>query len=76
MLTRNHYSMVVTGSRERVESIVKKHGETMRLGSFCGEKGFLFSVVEDGIGFSRLVKELEKCPDVLSVNFEHASEPA
>ena len=70
--------MIVTGSKERVASIVKKHGETMRLGDFAGEEGYLFSVVEDGIGFSPLVQELKRCKDVLpfSVNYIYESEPA
>ena len=78
MLARNHYSLILAdtpGALERVAAIVRKHSESMEPVTFFDDRGYLFSVVEDGIGFAPLVKELRSCGDVITVNFEHISEP-
>ena len=78
MLSRNHYSLIIAatpGALERVDAIVKKHGESLGPGNFFDDRGYLFSVVEDGIGLAPLIKELRGCEDVLTVNFEHIINP-
>lgn len=66
--------MIVTGSLQRVKSIMLKHGVEMIPGDFS-RNGYLFSVNEEGVGNSQLVKELERSRDVIALSYSFASDP-
>ncbi len=74
MKTKNEYSMIVTGSLNKVKGIIKKHGVELRPADFFPGKGYVFSVEEEGIGFSPLVKELGKSIHVSGLRFSFSSE--
>lgn len=68
---RSRYSVLVIGSIDKVMEIAKRHGVTLKKGSFAGSKGYFFEVDEEVVGAHPAVTALRQSKETFGVSREH-----
>ena len=66
-ITFPHYSMIVTGSLERVLDIFRQNNAPIQRSDFHGDKGYVFLTRAGSDNEKTLLKELEESSDVTAV---------
>lgn len=63
-----HYSLVVTGSLERVLALFRKHNVPIQQGDFYEDKGYVFMFRAGSENGEALLEALDNCGDAMAIS--------
>ena len=63
-----HYSLIVTGSLERVLELFRDHNVPIQRSDFHADKGYIFMLRPGSENGTALLEALDNCDDVIAVS--------